>query len=74
MTLDEALNPNQNILVVLQFTGEMMVLIRLFRPKTIFISGKGKHWHSGFSALTDEAGINPSLPILKNFLIMENFL
>jgi uncharacterized protein (DUF1501 family) len=49
MTLDEALNPNQNILVVLQFTGGNDGLNTIIPAKND-ISGKGKHWHSGFNA------------------------
>jgi uncharacterized protein (DUF1501 family) len=43
----------------------MMVLIPLSRPKTIFISGKENIGIQDSLPLTDEAGINPSLPYFK---------
>ncbi|MEF9480567.1 hypothetical protein OWR28_25360 [Chryseobacterium sp. 1B4] len=44
MTLDEALNPSQNILVVLQFTGGNDGLNTIIPAKNDIYFRKGKHW------------------------------
>jgi hypothetical protein len=42
-----------------------MVLNTIIPAKNDIYFRKGKHWHSGFSGFTDEAGINPSLSYFK---------
>ena len=72
MTLDEALNPGQNILVVLQFTGGNDGLNTIIPAKNdiYFRERKTLAIHDSIP-LTDEAGINPSLSYFKE--LFDNF-
>lgn len=66
MTLDEALNPNQNILVVLQFTGGNDGLNTIIPAKNdIYFRERKTLAIQDSIPLTDEAGINPSLSYFK---------
>nr|WP_315029021.1 DUF1501 domain-containing protein [uncultured Chryseobacterium sp.] len=66
MTLDEALNPNQNILVVLQFTGGNDGLNTIIPSKNdIYFRERKTLAIQNSLPLTDEAGINPSLSYFK---------
>lgn len=66
LTLDEALNPNQNILVVLQFTGGNDGLNTIIPAKNdIYFRERKTLAVQDSLPLTDEAGINPSLPYFK---------
>ncbi|MBP2615867.1 DUF1501 domain-containing protein [Chryseobacterium jejuense] len=66
MTLDEALNSNQNILVVLQFTGGNDGLNTIIPAKNdIYFRERKTLAVQDSLSLTDEAGINPSLPYFK---------
>ncbi|MGH1516024.1 DUF1501 domain-containing protein [Chryseobacterium sp. JK1] len=66
MTLDEALVPNQNILVVLQFTGGNDGLNTIIPAKNdIYFRERKTLAIQNSLALTDEAGINPSLSYFK---------
>ncbi|MFZ4927591.1 DUF1501 domain-containing protein [Chryseobacterium sp. Mn2064] len=66
MTLDDALAPNQNILVVLQFTGGNDGLNTIIPAKNdIYFRERKTLAIQNSLALTDEAGINPSLSYFK---------
>jgi uncharacterized protein (DUF1501 family) len=66
MTLDEALNPGQNILVVLQFTGGNDGLNTIIPAKNdIYFRERKTLAIQDSIPLTDEAGINPSLSYFK---------
>ncbi|PWN69020.1 twin-arginine translocation pathway signal [Chryseobacterium phosphatilyticum] len=66
MTLDEALAPNQNILVVLQFTGGNDGLNTIIPAKNdIYFRERKTLAIQNSLSLTDEAGINPSLSYFK---------
>jgi len=66
MTLDEALNPNQNILVVLQFTGGNDGLNTIIPAKNdIYFRERKTLAIQDSIPLTDEAGINPALSYFK---------
>ncbi|WP_213278451.1 DUF1501 domain-containing protein [Chryseobacterium indologenes] len=66
MTLDEALNPNQNILVVLQFTGGNDGLNTIIPAKNdIYFRERKTLAIQDSIPLTDEAGINPALFYFK---------
>ncbi|WP_276966936.1 DUF1501 domain-containing protein [Chryseobacterium sp.] len=66
MTLDEALNPGQNILVVLQFTGGNDGLNTIIPAKNdIYFRERKTLAIQDSVPLTDEAGINPSLSYFK---------
>ncbi|MFP8893679.1 MULTISPECIES: DUF1501 domain-containing protein [Chryseobacterium] len=66
MTLDEALNPSQNILVVLQFTGGNDGLNTIIPAKNdIYFRERKTLAIQDSIPLTDEAGINPSLSYFK---------
>jgi uncharacterized protein (DUF1501 family) len=66
MTLDEALAPSQNILVVLQFTGGNDGLNTIIPAKNdIYFRERKTLAIQNSLSLTDEAGINPSLPYFK---------
>lgn len=66
MTLDEALNPNQNILVVLQFTGGNDGLNTIIPTQNdIYFRERKTLAVQDSLSLTDEAGIHPSLSYFK---------
>lgn len=66
MTLDEALNPGQNILVVFQFTGGNDGLNTIIPAKNdIYFRERKTLAIQDSVPLTDEAGINPSLSYFK---------
>lgn len=66
MTLDDALNPNQNILVVLQFTGGNDGLNTIIPAKNdIYFRERKTLAIQDSIPLTDEAGINPALSYFK---------
>ncbi|MBV8325583.1 DUF1501 domain-containing protein [Chryseobacterium sp.] len=66
MTLDEALNPHQNILIVLQFTGGNDGLNTIIPAKNdIYFRERKTLAIQNSLSLTDEAGINPSLSYFK---------
>lgn len=66
MILDEALAPNQNILVVLQFTGGNDGLNTIIPAKNdIYFRERKTLAIQNSLSLTDEAGINPSLSYFK---------
>ena len=66
MTLDEALNPSQNILVVLQFTGGNDGLNTIIPAKNdIYFRERKTLSIQDSIPLTDEAGINPALSYFK---------
>ncbi|SMO90904.1 Uncharacterized conserved protein, DUF1501 family [Chryseobacterium rhizoplanae] len=66
MTLDEALNPSQNILVVLQFTGGNDGLNTIIPAKNdIYFRERKTLAIQDSIPLTDEAGINPALSYFK---------
>lgn len=66
MTFDEALAPNQNILVVLQFTGGNDGLNTIIPSKNdIYFRERKTLAIQDSLPLTDEAGINPSLSYFK---------
>lgn len=66
MTLDEALNPGQKILVVLQFTGGNDGLNTIIPAKNdIYFRERKTLAIQDSIPLTDEAGINPSLSYFK---------
>ena len=66
MTLDEALSPDQNILVVLQFTGGNDGLNTIIPAKNdIYFRERKTLAIQDSIPLTDEAGINPSLSYFK---------
>ncbi len=66
MALDDALSTNQNILVVLQFTGGNDGLNTIIPAKTdIYFRERKTLAVQNSLPLTDEAGINPSLSYFK---------
>lgn len=66
MTLDDALAPSQNILIVLQFTGGNDGLNTIIPAKNdIYFRERKTLAIQNSLALTDEAGINPSLSYFK---------
>jgi uncharacterized protein (DUF1501 family) len=75
MTLDEALNPNQNILVVLQFTGGNDGLNTIIPAKNDIYFRERKTLAFRILCLL-QMKRESTLPclILKSFLIAENFL
>lgn len=66
MTLDNALNPNQKILIVLQFTGGNDGLNTIIPTKNdIYFKERSNIAIKDSLALNDETGINPALPYFK---------
>lgn len=66
MTLDNALNPNQKILIVLQFTGGNDGLNTIIPTKNdIYFKERSNIAISDSLALNDETGINPALSYFK---------
>ncbi|OVE55933.1 DUF1501 domain-containing protein [Chryseobacterium mucoviscidosis] len=66
MTFDDALEPNQKILVVLQFTGGNDGLNTIIPIKNdIYFRERNKIAIQNSMQLTDEAGINPALSYFK---------
>lgn len=68
MTLDNALQPNQNILIVLQFTGGNDGLNTIIPIKNdIYFRERKSIAINDSLKLNDEAGINPTLSSFKDF-------
>lgn len=66
MTFDDALEPNQKILLVLQFTGGNDGLNTIIQTKNdIYFRERNKIAIQNSMQLTDEAGINPALSYFK---------
>ncbi|MCU7615857.1 DUF1501 domain-containing protein [Chryseobacterium sp. PBS4-4] len=66
MTLDNALNPNQKILIVLQFTGGNDGLNTIIPTKNdIYFKERNNIAINDSLALNDETGINPALSYFK---------
>ncbi|MDQ0593683.1 uncharacterized protein (DUF1501 family) [Chryseobacterium ginsenosidimutans] len=66
MTFDEALEPNQKILIVLQFTGGNDGLNTIIPTKNdIYFKERNKIAIQDSLQLNDEAGINPALSYFK---------